>query len=659
MPDPFQITTDGAGPGGGATSEKMPLFTTKNEELQRAYKAVTNFVSAKDDGVGDQGDDGSESSSSIVSAGADHHGKTDAVETFLHLVKGYMGAGCLSLPWAVSQLGITFGIIGIIGMSVWSSYNCWIVVQLKRYMERTTHAPENVANDAQQQPVKSESNATNGPGAGANTADGNDDAAEVASVASSNITYPDVGDWAYGARFQKYVTLCICTQQLAICTVFVSFVGENLLAVLVRMNLPFGHTSVMTLALPVILGLSLIPSLKLLAPVMATGFVLLLASLAALGVIVVDKWSDRPDTLPTIDPPQIPLALCAILYSYEGINLILPVESVMRKPEQFAPVFCASMAVVAAMLSTVGLTCVYAFGNVTSGSVTAFLLDAYKDDDSITLWLMIANTAVSLSVLLTYPLQLFPALELLGPMMMSNKTLTKWLCLKPADGYNDDDDQQDLTGFEPMPPLPEHGRLDEEDMAYESEHHKNEDLDRLNVADRTDKNEDETRSYSGVSDVTGSVMPQMNAMPGDSIQMRILLVLLTYIIAVVVPNVQSLISLAGALAGSSTALLIPPVLELAWMEHLEKYAVSSTTSVAPGTPKPIPKSPHVMRRLIKAQKSKKSHAATDSILKQWFSSKYWAEQLKCYVLLFLGTIFMIIGTYSSLADIVRIYIGKE
>ena len=59
-------------------------------------------------------------------------------------------------------------------------------------------------------------------------------------------------------------------------------------------------------------------------------------------------------------------------------------------------------------------------------------------------------------------------------------------------------------------------------------------------------------------------------MPGDSPLLRASLVLLTYLVAVVVPNVQSLISLAGALAGSSTALLIPPALELAYLRHLER-----------------------------------------------------------------------------------------
>lgn len=83
------------------------------------------------------------------------------------------------------------------------------------------------------------------------------------------------------------------------------------------------------------------------------------------------------------------------------------------------------------------------FGLVDKGFVTKFLLQAYRDDKSITWWLMLANTAGSLSVLMMYPLQLFPALELIGPMIAA-KFLSKKLV------------ENDLEGFEPLPPLPEH-----------------------------------------------------------------------------------------------------------------------------------------------------------------------------------------------------------
>jgi hypothetical protein len=51
--------------------------------------------------------------------------KTTFWQTYIHLLKGYIGCGVLSLPWAVSQLGVTGGCIAIIALAYWSSYSKW------------------------------------------------------------------------------------------------------------------------------------------------------------------------------------------------------------------------------------------------------------------------------------------------------------------------------------------------------------------------------------------------------------------------------------------------------------------------------------------------------------------------------------------------------
>ena len=57
--------------------------------------------------------------------------KTTGMQTCLHLLKGNIGPGCLSLPWAFSQLGIWFGIIATIFIAVITSYNCLAMISLK------------------------------------------------------------------------------------------------------------------------------------------------------------------------------------------------------------------------------------------------------------------------------------------------------------------------------------------------------------------------------------------------------------------------------------------------------------------------------------------------------------------------------------------------
>jgi solute carrier family 36 (proton-coupled amino acid transporter) len=85
-------------------------------------------------------------------------------------------------------------------------------------------------------------------------------------------------------------------------------------------------------------------------------------------------------------------------------------------------------------------------------------------------------------------------------------------------------------------------------------------------------------------------------------------------VAVAIPNVQSLISLAGALAGSSTALLIPPALELAGLRLEQQQPGAVPTG----------------------------------------GNHQWAVH-RCYLLLMGGFIFMLIGTIASIADILHAY----
>ena len=90
------------------------------------------------------------------------------------------------------------------------------------------------------------------------------------------------------------------------------------------------HIGVMTVSLPFIMGLSFIPSLNALTSVMVAGTILLFSGFATLAYVVAELWNERPTDPIDVQWKEAPLALCAILYSYEGICLILPIERYSR-----------------------------------------------------------------------------------------------------------------------------------------------------------------------------------------------------------------------------------------------------------------------------------------------------------------------------------------
>jgi proton-coupled amino acid transporter len=340
--------------------------------------------------------------------------------------------------------------------------------------------------------------------------------------------------------------------------------------------------------------------------VTAAGTVLLLIGLTLLGIIVAMEWNNpNPSGLPApvtdVQWSSVPLAFCAILYSYEGINLILPIESSMARPGKFGSVFGSAMVVTAVVFCLVGGLCVAAFGPISSGSVTAFLLDVYAEDNAqIEALLLAANAAVSLSVLVTFPLQLFPCLELMGPWLTNKFDALSllWASLWTSRSSSSSSTVANSHNYDPA-------------AQADGLHSDTNNQDGIDNEHDTDTNDNDNDNDDPLS-------------LAKSWRTRTILVLLTYTVAIAIPNVQSLISLAGALAGSSTALIIPPALELAWIERTTTTTTSTSDS-------------------------------TDAASGGYCSTHYSYRKLRAYALLAGGFVFMCIGTGASLLDIIEAY----
>lgn len=181
--------------------------------------------------------------------------RTTLSQTFVHLVKGYIGPGCLSQPWAYSQIGIRNGIIATLVLGFLSSWNCLLV--MKRKVQYVANCPE---------PER-----------------------------RRHVGYPEIGEVAYGQYFKLYVNFAVCVQQLAICTVYFSFISDNIAAVATQSEWPKllqNQRFVMSLILPSVLALSFIKDLKKLSPVTAAGTIFLFAAFGLLAAAGIENWDD-------------------------------------------------------------------------------------------------------------------------------------------------------------------------------------------------------------------------------------------------------------------------------------------------------------------------------------------------------------------------------
>merc|ERR1719414_2232684 len=98
--------------------------------------------------------------------------------------------------------------------------------------------------------------------------------------------------------------------------------------------------------------------------------------------------------------------LSSLFFAFEGLGLVLPVENGMLRPQYFPNIMFLGMGTLSLLFISVGALASLAFPDIGTGSVTAFLVD-----QNSYWWFQFVNVAVSVAVFLTFPLQLFPAVE--------------------------------------------------------------------------------------------------------------------------------------------------------------------------------------------------------------------------------------------------------
>jgi len=150
------------------------------------------------------------------------------------------------------------------------------------------------------------------------------------------------------------------------------------------------------------------------------------------------------------------------------------------------------------------------------------------------------------------------------------------------------------------------------------------------------------------------------SLPGDSPGLRAGLVIGTYLVAMVVPNVQSLVSLVGAVTGSSTALLIPPILELALIRHMELREAGRQQRNYPlgdweGGPSTASKRTLFGTSYHNIDLRHSTAAAATPKNKKRRKNRYFWDKVLSWFLLIIGSLFALVGSYFSIRDIIESY----
>ena len=103
---------------------------------------------------------------------------------------------------------------------------------------------------------------------------------------------------------------------------------------------------------------------------------------------------------------EINLFVGSIFFTFEGLGTVMPVCNAFADSERFPGVLVKSMGALATSFLIVGACVSLGYPELSSGSVVAF----FQHELGGPYWIGI-NGVVTLAIILTYPLQLFPAAE--------------------------------------------------------------------------------------------------------------------------------------------------------------------------------------------------------------------------------------------------------
>ncbi|KZC12087.1 PREDICTED: proton-coupled amino acid transporter 1 isoform X2 [Dufourea novaeangliae] len=226
----------------------------------------------------------------------------------------------------------------------------------------------------------------------------------------------------YSVFMRKVVNVFLCITQLGFCCVYFVFIATNMKQVLdvhgIEMDV---HQHMAVILIPIMLS-TWIRNLKYLVPVSSLANFLVIAGYIATMYIMCHDLPPIRERDYVASWHDLPLFFGTVIYSFEGITLVLPLKNEMKKPNNFNKplgVLNVGMVIVGTMFVAMGFISYLKYGDAVAGSVTLNLETKEVLPQCI-------KIAISLSILFTYALQFYVPVAIMWPQMVNQFGPFKW-----------------------------------------------------------------------------------------------------------------------------------------------------------------------------------------------------------------------------------------
>jgi proton-coupled amino acid transporter len=306
-------------------------------------------------------------------------GDASDMKTFFTLLKAFIGTGIIFLPKAFSNGGILFSSIALITVSILTATCFHLLLQCQRRY-----------------------------GGG----------------------YGDIGESISSTHLRSLIRISITTTQLGFVCAGIAFTADNLRSFLE--GVATDHMTILPTSTIIALQLVVLVPLAFIRKISRLGIVALLADVfifIAIGYIyyydlsIISRHGIEP-TVKLFDANTFTLMIGSSVFMFEGIGLVLPIQSSMSQPDHFDRILYIVMALITFLFATVGILSYGAFGSQTK-------INIINNFPQTNLFVNFVRLFFSLAVLVGIPVQLFPALRIIEGKVFGRKSgqrapLIKW-----------------------------------------------------------------------------------------------------------------------------------------------------------------------------------------------------------------------------------------
>lgn len=242
--------------------------------------------------------------------------------------------------------------------------------------------------------------------------------------------YGEIGAAIVGPRMRGLILSSITLSQLGFVCAGIVFVAENMMSfceAMAKGTSPLSTTTLILLQLLILIPLALIRNISKLGIVALLADVCIMIGVFYIYYFDISTLAARGihKTVVLFNPEQYTLMIGAAIFTFEGIGLILPIQSSMAQPHRFEYLLGLVMVIITVIFASVGALCYATFGTNTYIEI----IDNFPQDNK---FVNAVQFLYSLAVLVGTPVQLFPAVRIIenkifGYRSGKRSVRTKWV----------------------------------------------------------------------------------------------------------------------------------------------------------------------------------------------------------------------------------------